>query len=98
MNEDEKMFQIGLWAMLGVLLLTVMLQVCYRVQNRALARVRHDTVQTQQQIAAATANFASYVRPEVLRNMVTGVFPKAEVVGFQKTVTIDQLPLRGASK
>lgn len=95
MNEDEKMFQIGLWSIMGVLMLTVALQVCYRTQNRALAHVRRDTVQTQQQIAAAKANFASYVRPEVLRNIVTGVFPNADVVGFQKTVTIDQLPLRG---
>lgn len=95
MNEDGKMFQIGFWMMLGVFMLMVALQVCYRTQNRALARVRRDNVQVQQQIAAATANFASYVRPEVLRNIVTGVFPRAEVVGFQKTVTIDQLPLRG---
>lgn len=95
MNEDGKMFQIGFWMMLGVVMLMVALQVCYRTQNRALARVRRDNVQVQQQIAAATANFASYVRPEVLRNIVTGVFPRAEVVGFQKTVTIDQLPLRG---
>lgn len=98
MNEEEKMFQIGLCAMLGMFLLTVMLQVCYRTQNRALTRVRDDTVHVQQQIAAATANFASYVRPEVLRNIVNGVFPRAEVVGFQKTVSIDALPLREVSK
>ena len=98
MSEEEKMFQIGLWSMLGVLMLTVMLQVCYRTQNRALRSVRNDAVHVQQQIASASANFASYVRPEVLRNTVTGVFPRAEVVGFQKTVSIDQLPMREVSE
>lgn len=98
MNEEEKMFQIGLWSMLGMFMLAVMLQVCYRTQDRALRQVRDDAVQVQQQIAAATANFASYVRPEVLGNIVSGVFPRAEVVGFQKTVSIDQLPLREVAK
>ena len=98
MNEEEKMFQIGLWAMMGMFMLTVMLQVCYRVQNRALTRVHNDLVQTQQQIARASANFASYVRPEVLRNIVSGVFSRADVVGFQKTVSIDQLPMREVSE
>ncbi len=94
MNEDEKMFQIGLWALGGVFLLTVGLQVCYRTQNRARNRVRAEIVQTQQEIATRQASFASFVRPEILRNLVVSVAPKSEVISFNKTVTAEELPNR----
>ncbi len=94
MNDDEKMFQIGVWSLGAVLLLTVGLQVCYRTQNRARARVHAETVQTQQEYAARQANFASYVRPEILRNLVTTINPKAVVIGYNKSVAIDELPVR----
>lgn len=95
MNEDEKMFQISLWMVGSVLLLTVGLQVCYRTQDRARTRIRAETISTQQKIAARQANFASYVRPEILRNLVVNVVPKSEVISFQKSVQIDQLQPRG---
>ncbi|MBR1379967.1 MAG: hypothetical protein IJ560_00035 [Alphaproteobacteria bacterium] len=91
MGEDEKMFQIGLWTLGAVVLLTIGLQVCYRTQNRARDHVRREIVRTQQEIAVATTNFSSYVRPEILRNMVTSVAPRAEVISFHKSVAIDEL-------
>lgn len=94
MGEDEKMFQIGLWACILVSVLAAVLQVCYRTQNRARNRVRAEIVQTQQEIAVAQANFASYVRPEILRNLVVSVYPKTEVISFHKSVAIDDLPNR----
>lgn len=98
MNEDEKMFRIGAWALGAVLVLTVGLQVCYRTQDRARNRARREIVQTQQKIAVAQANFASYVRPEILRNMVVSLSPRAQVVGFNKAVAVDDLPFRDAEK
>lgn len=98
MNEDEKMFQIGLWSLGAVLLLTIGLQVCYRTQNRARDHVRREIVQTQQEIAARQANFASYVRPEILRNLVISVAPKSEVISFHKSVAIDDLPTRDTTE
>jgi len=97
MSEDEKMFQIGVWSLGVVILLTIVLQVCYRTQNRARDRVRAEIVRLQQETAIAQANFASYVRPEILRNLVTSIAPKAEVIGFNKTVAIDDLPNRGVT-
>ncbi len=94
MSADEKMFHIGLWAFGAVLMLTIGLQVCYRTQNRSRNRVRADIVRTQQEIAAQTAAFASFVRPEILRNLVVSIYPKAEVISFQKSVSIAQLPDR----
>ncbi len=94
MNDDEKMFQIGVWALGGVLLLSVMLQVSFRTQHRQINRVRREIVQTQQKIAVAEANFAAYVRPEILRNLVVSVAPKSEVISFKKSVAIDALPKR----
>ena len=79
---------------MAVLMLTAGLQVCYRVQNKTRARVRADIVRTQQDTAALSANFASYVRPEILRNLVTSIYPKAEVIGFRKSVSIDELPAK----
>ena len=91
-TDDEKMFHIGIWAVGAVILLTIGLQVCYRTQNRARDRIRRDIVQTQQDIARAQANFASFVRPEILRNMVVTIVPKAEAISFHKTVAIEDLP------
>ena len=92
MSDDEKMLKIGLTAFFVVLIMTMVLQVCYRTQYRQINLVRKQIVQTQQDIAAAEAQFASFVRPEILRNMVMSVTPKAEVVSFNKSVAISEIP------
>ena len=94
MQVDEKMFQIGVWSVGIVLLMTVILQVAFRTQNRQRNRVRREIVVTQQQIAVAEANFAAYVRPEVLRNLVVNIAPKSEVVGFNKSVAVNELDFK----
>ena len=94
MNEDEKMFHIGVWSLIIVAVLTVILQVCYRTQNRVLNRVRAEIIQTKQNIAVAETDFAAYVRPEILGNAVKLINPKAETVGFQKNISINELPER----
>ena len=91
MSEDEKMFHIGLWTVGAVIVLTVGLQVCYRTQNRARDHVRSEIIRTQQEIAVAQANFASYVRPEILRSMVVTINPRAETISFHKTVSVVEL-------
>jgi hypothetical protein len=94
MSEDEKMFKIGVGALLGMLVLTSGLQVCYRTQDRARNHVRSEIVRTQQEIAKAQTVFEGYKRPEVLRNLVSGVVPNAAAVGYQKSVAIDELKER----
>ncbi len=94
MNEDEKMFQIGIWTFAIVAVLAVLLQVCYRTQNRVLNRVRTEIIQTKQSIAVAETDFAAYVRPEILGSVVKLVNPKSETVGFQKNISINDLPER----
>ncbi|MBP5363818.1 MAG: hypothetical protein J6Y49_00505 [Alphaproteobacteria bacterium] len=94
MNEDEKMFQIGVWSLMIMAVLTVILQVCYRTQNRVLNHVRADIIQTKQNIAVAETDFAAYVRPEILGSVVKLINPKAETVGFQKNISINELPER----
>ncbi len=94
MHDDEKMFHIGAWSIGIVMMLSVTLQVGFRTQNRQINRVRRDIVETQQKIAVAEANFASQVRPEVLRNTVEIIVGKVEAISFQKSVTIDDLPNR----
>lgn len=91
MGEDEKMFQIGLWSCVLVSVLAAILQVCYRTQNRSRNHIRSEIVRTQQDIAVAQANFASYVRPEILRNLVVSVAPKSETISFHKSITVDAL-------
>ena len=94
MQDDEKMFQIGVWSLGVVLLITVTLQVAFRTQNRQINRVHREIVQTQQKIAVAEANFASYVRPEILRNLVVSIVPKSEAISFNKSVSISDLKPR----
>ena len=94
MHDDEKMFQIGVWSVGIVLMMTVVLQVAFRTQNRQINRVRREIVATQQQIAVAEANFAAYVRPEILRNLVVSIAPKSEVISFNKSVGINDLKVK----
>ncbi len=94
MNDDEKMFQIGMWSLGVVLMLSVMLQVAFRTQNRQINRVRRNIVEVQQKIAVVEAGFASYVRPEILRNLVISLEPKSEAVSFNKAVAVNELPFR----
>ncbi len=94
MGEAKRMLNIGFMAVCLMFMLSAVLQVCYRTQNRARNRVRSAIVQTQQDIAVAQADFASYVRPEILRNLVTSVYPKAEVISFHKHVSVYDLPAR----
>ncbi len=94
MQDDEKMFQIGVWSLGVVLMITVTLQVAFRTQNRQINRVHREIVQTQQKIAVAEANFASYVRPEILRNLVVSIVPKSEAISFNKSVSISDLKPR----
>lgn len=97
MGEDKKMFQIGSWSLGVVVMLLFVFQVCFRTQQGQINRVRRDIVKTQQDIAVAEANFASFVRPEILRNMVITITPKAEVVSFQKAIAIENLLTKGNS-
>ncbi len=96
MQADEKMCRIGGWSVLVVLLMTVILQVAFRTQGRQLNRIRREIVATQQQIAVAEANFAAYVRPEILRNLVVSIAPKAEVVSFNKSIAINEIGFKEA--
>ena len=98
MNQDEKMFRIGVIMVVVMVAINVALQVCYRAQNSERKRVRRDIVQTQQDIAVAQAKFASLVRPESLRNLVSGVVPRAEVISFNKSIEIRDLPNRITEK
>lgn len=98
MSDDEKMFHIGIWALCGVLFLTIGLQVCYRTQNRTRNHVRAQIVRTQKEIADATTRFEGYKRPEVLRSLVSGVVQNAAPIGYQKSVSIDALPDREPKK
>ncbi len=94
MGESKKMLHIGFWAVCLAFMLSAVLQVCYRTQNKVRNRVRSAIVQTQQDIAVAQADFASYVRPEILRNIVTSVYPKAEAIGYRKHISVYDLPVK----
>ena len=94
MNYDKKMLRIGMWTLGAALLLSVMLQVGFRTQSRQINRARREIVQIQQKIAVAEANFAANVRPEVLRNLVLGLEPKAVAISFNKSVDVNALKNR----
>jgi hypothetical protein len=96
MSDDEKMLHIGYWSIGTVFFLTVLLGAMSRTQNREINHVRRNIVKTQQEIALAESQFASYVRPESLRNMVVTIEPKSEVVSFTKSVAIENLANREA--
>ena len=94
MNEEQKMFKIGVCSLIGVIFLIVGLQVCYRPQHKSLKFTYDEIVKTQQQIAIEQAKFESMTNSEYLLGMVTTVNPNVEIIGFKKYIEIEALPLR----
>jgi hypothetical protein len=94
MNEEQKMFRIGVWSLVGIIFVIVGLQVCYRTQHKSLKFTHDEIVKTQQQIAVEQAKFESMTNSEYLRGMVTAVNPHVEIIGFRKYAEIEDLPLR----
>ncbi len=93
MRDDEKMFNIGFVMLMGVVLLIVFLQVCYRVQNSNLESVRRNMDETRHEYSIADTRFSALKSADSLRGSVVGVNPKAETVSFSKTVHIDDIPM-----
>lgn len=94
MDEESKLFRWGTGLTIAVFVLTAALQVCYRANDKMRARVRLNIVKTQQEIAETTSDFAAYVRPEVLRNLVFSIYPESETINFNKSVSINNLSLK----
>ena len=95
MRDDEKMFNIGMLMLTGVVFLIVFLQVCYRVQNTNLNEVRRDMDNTRHEYDVAKTRFSALSSADSLRGSVVGVSPNAETVSFSKTVHINDIPMVG---
>ena len=93
MQNDEKMFNIGLFMLIGVVCLIGFLQVCYRVQNENLKSVRNSLDDTRHEYALAETRFSKLSSGDYLRSSVTGMNPAATTVSFSKTVHIDDIPM-----
>lgn len=94
MNEEQKMFKIGVWSLVGIIFIIVALQVCYRTQHKSL-KVTHDRiVEIQKKFAIEQAKFESMTNFEYLRDRVESVSPHIEIIGFKKYTEIEDLPLR----
>ncbi len=94
MNEEQKMFRIGVWSLVGIIFVIVGLQVCYRIQHKSLKFTHDEIVKTQQQIAIEQAKFESMINVEFLQDKVKMMNSNAEIIGFRKYVEIEDLPLR----
>ena len=95
MRDDEKMFNIGVSMLLGVIFVIVFLQVCYRVQNSNLKSVRQNMENTKYDMDVAGTKFSALSSADSLRGNVVGINPRAETVSFSKTVNIDDIPMAG---
>lgn len=93
MHDDEKMFNIGLFMLIGMIVLIMFLQVCYRVQNENLKVVRNSLENVRHDYALAETKFSKLSSGDFLRSSVTGMNPKAETVSFSKTIHIDDIPV-----
>lgn len=94
MNDDEKMFQIGAWALGVVLLMSVVLQVCFRTQGRQINRIGREREAIQAETAVADVQFETLTNAEFLGSVVTIINPHAEDVSFSKFISVEDLPDR----
>ena len=93
MQDDEKLFNIGVVFALGMVLMTAFLQVCYREQNKNLNSVHRNLNDVRHQYEIAETKFSSLSSADSLRNSVMITNQSAEVVSFSKTVNIDEIPM-----
>ena len=91
MDDENKMLHWGWGMLVAVAALSAVLQVAYRTQDKARAKARAEIVRIQQKTAEAEAGFSSLVRPEVLRNVVSGMYPDFVPMGFGKTIAASEI-------
>ncbi|MDR1697038.1 MAG: hypothetical protein LBR41_02330 [Rickettsiales bacterium] len=91
MDKAEQMFGWGAGLLIAVVMLTAVLQVAFRVQNNALVRAGRGIDETRQQIDIASANFSAFVRPEILRGIVSTINPRVEPISFNKSISVDEI-------
>lgn len=92
MYDDEKMFNLGLWMLIGVISLIVFLQVCYRMQNNNLVYVRNAMDDTKYEYAMAETKFSNLSSGDSLRKSVFANNQNAATVSYSKTIHIDDIP------
>ena len=93
MKEDEIMFHWGIGLAVMMVVVSAILQVCYRHQDRARARVKAEIVRVQQETAENQTKFSTLTRPEVLRSVVMEMYPRFEPLGFKKTIDVNDIKL-----
>lgn len=93
MREDEKMFNIGLWMLFGVVCLIIFLQVCYRVQNSNLDYVLNVLDNTKYKTASAETKFSNLSSGDSLRSSVVEMYPNAKTISYSKTIHINDIPM-----
>ena len=93
MRDDEKMFNLGLFAMLTVVGLIVFLQVCYCVQNENLAAVRNSLENTRQEYGDAADRISKLSSGDYLSSSVMSMNPAAVNVSISKTIHIDSIKM-----
>ena len=93
MKEYDRAFSIGIFMLVVALALTAVLQVTNRIQTRARNRARAEIVRTQQDHAAAQALFAAMTRPEVLRALISEVYPNFVPIRFANSVSAADIPM-----
>lgn len=93
MRDDEKMFNLGLCMLVGVVCLIVFLQVCYRVQNNNLAYIRNTMDDVKYEYAMAETKFSNLSSGESLRRKVVEIYPNTTTVSYSKTIHIDDIPM-----
>jgi hypothetical protein len=97
MNNDERIFKIGIGMVAAMFIIGVSLQVFYRAQNRAMTKTNAAIVHAQQETAQAQAQLSELVRPEVLRSVIFGTYPHFESIGFKKNINAIDIPMREQS-
>lgn len=93
MNEENTIFHWGVGLAISVVVLSATLQVFYRTQDRARRHTRADIVTTQQMTAEEEVRFSTLVQPEILRSILSELYPKTEVIGFNKTINVGDIPM-----
>ncbi len=88
MNDENKAFNWGVFLLILFVVVSVMLGHFNRRQNDKLYAAGQNLKKTQQNIAAAEAEFAEI---DNLDELLNDVQPNAEFVGFDKAVSIKDL-------
>ncbi|MDR1071422.1 MAG: hypothetical protein LBL21_02160 [Rickettsiales bacterium] len=87
MRDDERLFSFGFQFFIIMLIAVALFHAAFDADEKQLARKNRAAMSLEQDLANARVRFAALVQPEVLRPIVTQLYPNYRPVGTGRFIS-----------